>query len=409
MQFSESIRMAFASLRGNKLRAGLTLLSMAIGVFAIVGVASAVKTLEASLGEQLVTLGSNDFQIQKNSRMQFGHSRRVWGRQDITVRQGMELRRRLENKVQSVSLLVRRSGKIVKFEEEATNPSIQVLGTDENYSIFSGYTLKAGRMLSPGEVQAGSNVAVLGADVATDLGIREGDIGKTVSVGNFPYTVIGIIDPKGAAFGESQDNFVMMPITSAMKYFFSEWGTSITINVRALSEEMLSETKDEAVGIMRAIRHVQVEEENDFEIASQEDLSETLGGFSDFLSFFGLFCGAIALLAAGVGIMNIMLVSVKERTKEIGIRKAIGATRGDVMSQFIIEAITICQFGAAIGILLGVGVGLLLGISLDAPTVFPWSSIVVSSVICLVIGVIFGAYPARKASRLDPIEALRYE
>ena len=408
MQFSESIRMAFASLRANKLRAGLTLLSMAIGVFAIVGVAAAVKTLETSLGEQLVTLGSNDFQIQKNPTL-LGHSRRVRGRRSITVRQGIELKRRLEEKVESISLVVKRSGKIVKFEEEATNPSVRVIGTDENYPIFSGYTLKAGRTVSPGEVQNGSNVAVLGADVATDLGIRATDLGKTVNIGNFPYIIIGIVDPKGAAFGESQDNFVMMPITSAMKYFFSKWGTSVEINVRALSEGELGEAKDEAVGIMRALRHVQVGEDNDFEIASQEDLSETLGGFSDFLSFFGLFCGAIALLAAGVGIMNIMLVSVKERTKEIGIRKAIGATRGDVMSQFIIEAITICQFGAFIGIVLGISAGLLLGVSLDSPAIFPWSSIVASSAICLVIGVLFGAYPARKASRLDPIEALRYE
>lgn len=401
--------MAFASLKGNKLRAGLTLLSMSIGVFAIVGVAAAVGALETALGEQLVVMGSNDFQISKNSNIQFGHSMRVRGRRDITVRQGMELKRRLEDDAQYVSLAVQSSGKTVKYAEEATDPNISVYGSDEHFPVFSGYTLKSGRMVSTEEVRLGSNVAIIGAAVADELGIGERELGKTINIGNFPYTVIGITDSKGSAMGQSQDNFVMMPITSAMKYFFSEWGTSVDINVRAYNEEHLREVKDEAIGAMRAIRHVQVDQENDFEVSSQEDLSETLGGFSDYLSFFGLFCGAIALLAAGVGIMNIMLVSVKERTKEIGIRKAIGAKRSDVLSQFIIEAITICQLGSMIGIVTGVGVGLLLGMYLDVPASFPWDSILTSSIICFLIGVVFGAYPARKASLLDPIDALRYE
>ena len=401
--------MAFNSLRSNKLRAALTLLSMAIGVFAIVGVAAAVSALETSLGDQLVSLGRNDIQIKKYPGIQFGHGRRIRGRKDITVRQGMELKRRMERSVEHVGLTTAIRGKTVAYGEEETNPSVTVYGADENFALFSGYTLQHGRMVSPEEVFTGRNVLVLGADIANDLGIAKSDLGKQIDVGNYPYTIIGIADPEGTAFGESQDNFVMMPITSAMKYFFNKWGTSITINIRAINEDLVQETKDEAIGTMRAIRHIEPGEENDFAMDSQEDLSDTFGGFSDYLSFFGLFCGAIALLAAGVGIMNIMLVSVKERTKEIGIRKAIGATRGDVLSQFIVEAITICQLGAIIGILAGIGVGLLLGVFLELPVVFPWNSILVSSAICLIIGVVFGAYPARKASRLDPIDALRYE
>lgn len=409
MQLTESVRMAFNSLRGNKLRAGLTLLSMAIGVFAIVGVAASVEALQTSLGEQLVTLGSNDFRIQRNEAIRIGNGGGNRGRRYITVRQGLELKRRLEDRTEAIGLMTTLPGKTIEHEGESTDPNVSIMGADENFLVFSGYTLHAGRIMTPDEARLGSDVVVLGSAVADDLGVREGDIGTSISVGGHYYSVIGIAAPKGSMMGQSQDNFVMIPITSAMKYFFNQWGTSIQINVRTGGDEEMEELQDEAIGIMRAVRHLQIGEENDFTIVSQQNVAETLGGLSTYLSFFGFFCGAIALLAAGVGIMNIMLVSVKERTKEIGIRKAIGATRSDVLSQFIIEAVTICQIGAGIGILAGVGVGLLLGSQLGVAASFPWNSIIVSSVICLVIGVGFGAYPARKASKLDPIDALRYE
>ena len=191
--------------------------------------------------------------------------------------------------------------------------------------------------------------------------------------------------------------------------FFDEWQSSVSIAVRAASSGVMDETMDEAIGIMRAIRRLDVTQENNFEVISQAEMADSVSSFTKYLTFFGLFCGIIALMAAGVGIMNIMLVSVKERTKEIGIRKAVGAKRRDIISQFIIEAVTICQFGALIGITVGVAVGLLLGVVLNATPSFPWTSILVSSGICLLIGIGFGAYPAWQAAGLDPIDALRYE
>lgn len=409
MNVTESVRMAVQSIGGNKLRAGLTLLSIAIGVFAIVGVAAAVGALEAKVDDQLSAFGRNSFIIQKDAGVEFGNSRRRYReRKDITLREALEFKRRLTS-AENIGLINQVVGGIAKYEGIATDPSVDIYGGDESFIINADYSIAQGRNLTAQDVQLRSDVAVIGAEIATKLFDKRSPLGKTFTVNGRRYMVIGVLAAKGAVFGQSQDEVVLLPITSAAKYFFDEWGTSTIINVRARSVADLDETMGQGVGILRAIRGVELGEENDFEVLTNESISETFGGFTKYISIFGLVCGSIALVAAGVGIMNIMLVSVKERTREIGVRKAVGATSGDILGQFIIEAVTLCQLGAVIGIGIGLFGGLAMGALLQVTPPVPWDWVGISIGSCTAIGLLFGIYPAWRASRLDPIEALRYE
>jgi len=408
MQIFESVRMAFTSIGANKLRASLTLLSISIGVFAIVGVAAAVGALEAKVDEQLASLGRNSFIIQKYPVMDFGNDRRFRNRQDITLRQGLDLKRRL-TLAENVSMTDWVSGAVIKYENEKTDPDISIIGGDESFMAANDYTLEEGRGLDPQDVQLRSDVVVIGADVKSRFFRNTSAVGKVIGINGHRYTVIGTMAPKGAVFGQSQDDRVLVPITSAVKYFFDEWGTSVGITVRAPSVAALEETIGQAVGILRAIRHVELGEDDDFEVITNESISETFGGLTRYISWFGLACGCISLAAAGVGIMNIMLVSVKERTREIGIRKAVGATSSAILMQFIVEAVTLCQLGALIGIMIGLMAGVLTSALVDVSPPIPWAWLSVSIGACTLIGLAFGIYPAWRAARLDPIDALRYE
>ena len=408
MQITESVTMALGSIRSNKLRAGLTLLSIAIGVFAIVGVGASVGVLDAKVNDQLSSMGRNSFIIQRDPPINIGRGRSNRNRKDITVRQGLELKERLTS-AESVGLTSTVMGSLGKRGTEETEPNLMVYGSDETFLVNYDYSLAEGRSIDPSDVLAGSDVAVIGSDVAEKLFPSGSPIGEDVRINNHRYTVIGVLESKGAVFGQSQDNFIAIPITSATKYFLDPWSSSISLLIRSSSMQALDETVDNATGIMRMIRRVGIGEPNDFEVSTNESISETFGGFTEYISIFGLGCGIIALLAAGIGIMNIMLVTVKERTREIGIRKAIGATRGNILAQFLVEAITLTQLGAfsgaTVGLLGGLGISAMIGVSMP----IPWLSVSVSLGLCLLIGVVFGGYPAWKASKLDPIEALRYE
>jgi putative ABC transport system permease protein len=408
MHIGESVRMALGSIRTNKLRAGLTLLSISIGVFAIVGVAAAVAALDSTLDDQLESLGRNTFYIQREPMMDFGDWRRWRNRQPISLRQGLQLKERLTSAT-DVGLTNFTSGVVMRAGSEKTDPDVTIYGTDETFVSNFTYDVVAGRSIDAQDVQMGSDVVVLGADVAEELFRGANAVGRSMSIRDHRYTVIGVLGPKGSSFGQSQDNLVAIPITSAAKYFFDERGTSLMIMVRTPTVEDLSTVMDQAIGLMRIIRHVDYDEPNDFEIASNESIGDSFGALTKYVRWFGLICGGIALLAAGVGIMNIMLVSVKERTREIGIRKAIGATRRNILAQFMIEAVTLCQLGALIGIAMGAVGGIAMSAAMGSSTSLPWQTIAVSVGLCLLIGLGFGIYPAWRAAKLDPIDALRYE
>ncbi|MES2766825.1 MAG: ABC transporter permease [Bacteroidota bacterium] len=409
MNILESIMIALEAVRSQKLRSALTLLSIAIGIFAIIGVGTAITSLDGAITGQLASMGENSFVIKRTPSIQTGNSwRKYRKRKPITYSQGEDFKRRMESTTQ-ISMSNSTGGMTIKAATLSTNPDVSLTGCDDVYFSNNSIDVSEGRPFAADDISLNRPVALIGNDVVVKLFPYSTPIGQRITIQNQSYTIIGLLKTKGAMLGQSQDNQVLIPISHFMRYFTNEWEESIDIMVRADNRQALPETLDEAIGTLRALRNVKPWEENNFEIETGESLAEQFAGFTGFLSNFGLLAGGFALAAAGIGIMNIMLVTVKERTREIGIRKAIGARSTWILTQFIVEAITLCQLGGIIGIILGIFGGWGLSSLMSLPLSLPVGWIVGSVVICTLIGLCFGAYPAWKAAKLDPIEALRYE
>ncbi len=409
MNIGESIIQAFDSVRTNKLRTFLTLLSISIGVFAIIGAGSLVDSINKTLFSELESLGRNSFFIRRIPALEFGHDwRKYMKRKPINYSVVKELKRQLVSP-EFVTAYGFSSAHTVKAGEYETDPDVQLFGGDEYFLNVMNTNISKGRFFSREDIDLNKDFAIIGNDIVVKVFPNINPIGKKIKIKNHNFTVIGVLQPKGAILGQSQDNRVIVPISQFLRYFASFWEQDLTVAVKSPDYESLNDVIDETVSVMRSIRNLKPWQENDFEIETNESLSEQFASFTDFLSYFGAFSGIIALIAAGVGIMNIMLVSVKERTREIGIRKAVGAKRRWILTQFIIEAITLCQVGGLIGIALGIVASAFLGSMLGIRLVLPIEWVIFSIAICTLLGLIFGAYPAWKAARLDPIDALRYE
>lgn len=401
--------MAWDAIRGNKLRSILTLMGIVIGVFSVIGVMTAIRTLETSIHEGLNIFGSNTFVVHREPAIQIGHraDRKYRNRPNLTIKEFQELRRRAERPL-NVSVSDDRGGIRVEYGERETKRNVGILGGDE-WSIRHHNTFIAdGRNITGDDVQFSRKVCVLGMDIVDLLFPFENPIGKTVEADGVRYLVIGTTERQGQAFGESRDNNMYIPITSYLQRYASRW-TSLYFTVEATSAEEYDETRDEVIGILRSIRKVPPGGENNFEISSNETLIETFGQFTGSVKIFAFVISIIALVVAGIGIMNIMLVSVTERIKEIGVRKAVGASRGNILSQFLMEAIFLSEFGGLVGIVLGLLGGNVVSLIFNVPAVVPFDWALFGLLVCSVIGIGFGSYPAYKAAKLDPIESLRYE
>jgi putative ABC transport system permease protein len=334
--------------------------------------------------------------------------RKYMSRKPITYTQVRELKEKMLY-TDVISAFAQTRGATVEFAEKKTDPDVDLYGTDENFLLTQKINIGKGRNFSKPDIDYNQKVCVIGADLANELFGSANPLGKTIKVKNSRYEIVGITEPRGAIFGQSLDNYIVVPITDFLKYFSDEWSESLTISIEAANKEYLTSTVDEAIGAMRSIRNCKAWEDNSFEVITNEAITEQFAGLTSYLTIFGLIIGIIALVAAGVGIMNIMLVSVKERTREIGIRKAVGAKPLQIMLQFIIEAVTLCCLGGLVGIVLGVIFALILGGMGNLGFSLPIDWILLSIGFCFVMGITFGAYPAWKAAKLDPIEALRYE
>ena len=410
MLIIEIIKLAFSTIKNNKLRASLTLLGIVIGVFSIVAIMTLLNALQAGIEGGLSELGSNTFQIQKFPAIEVGgpgSQNKYRNRPDITYNEGVRL---IETATvyKSISLEDYVYNKVFKTDRDQTNPNNYVGGITPEYLDCNNKKVMWGRFVTQFDVQNANPVCVVGMDVVDKLFPNQFPIDKSVILDGHPFKIVGVIEPQGQNFGASSDNFALIPITS-MHQIYGKNNRSINIAIQAESAEMFPETMENVINVMRVIRKVPPGQEDNFSIYSNESLIGEVNNFTQYFKYGAGFISFIALLAAGVGIMNIMLVSVTERTREIGIRKAIGAKSGSILMQFLIEAIILCELGGIVGIILGIIAGNLVGIFLSSPVIIPYDWAIIGLIVCSAVGIVFGVYPAHKASKLNPIDALRYE
>lgn len=409
MKIFEVIKVAFASLQANKLRSLLTILGIVVGIFSIIAISTVIEMLQSSIEKGVSQLGQNTFQIQKWPAVNDGGNNRARfrNRPDITLEDYYALKEKLVE-AKYIGAEQWNYGKQLKVGNRETNPNVPVAGVTPEAFPNNKWTVEEGRAISERDVQSYQNFIVLGPDVAKKLFPNISPLNQIVNLDGHKLKVIGILEAQGDVFGQSRDNFAIVPLT----YFQSMYGkrnNSINITVMSHDKESYNELIEIAEGYFRTIRKVAPGEPNNFDIFSNESVLTQINDITAGVRIGSLVVAAIALLAAGVGIMNIMLVSVTERTREIGIRKAIGAKKKNILVQFLTESVVLSLFGGIVGIVLGILVGNLAGSFLKADTIIPIDWVLIGVFLCVIIGVTFGTYPAYKASNLDPIEALRYE
>lgn len=409
-EIRESLAMALVALKTNKLRSVLTLLSMAVGVFSIIAVMTAMGVMVNSIENGLSQLGVNTFQVQRNPMFNSDDPReraKIRNRKKITYAQGLLVKEHTTF-AKAVGLEAWEGGKIVSTTTgQKTNPGVSIAGEDIEGFSTNDWSIGDGRMFTSDELASARNVAVLGTVVVNKLFPRTDPLGQTIRVDGQEYQVIGVLEPKGGMLGGNQDNFITIPLTT----FFKVYGSTrdIHIMVQSSSRDTYEDCIEQVRGTMRAARHVPPGAEDDFYIFSNDTVIQQFNVFSNYVQLGLLFISGVALIAAGVGIMNIMLVSVTERTREIGIRKAIGARKNNILGQFILEAVVLSELGGVFGIVLGIIAGNIIAIVFEVPPVIPIGWTTLGFFTCSIIGIVFGVYPAWKAANLDPIEALRYE
>ncbi len=408
MQIFESIRLAFSSILANKLRSFLTLLGIAVGLFSIIIVMTFISAIQANIEDIFSSIGSNNFIVSKwPSGIQIGRrDSKYHNRKNLAVADAEKLKEITKLPI-AVGVNVSRGGRTIKFNNIKTNPNVPVVGVNQDLFIANDLKIGEGRNLTKSDYDFARYTCVIGTDIVDKLFRNISPIGQEIKIDNFNFEVAGVFAKRGSVFGQSRDNFVAVPIRTFEKCFGSERSASII--VMSPGKDMIDKTMDEVIGAMRKIRKVESWQENDFELITNDQLLQSWNDLTKYVKLGAAVIAFIALLAAGIGIMNIMLVSVTERTREIGIRKAIGARKKTILTQFVIEAVSLSWFGGIIGIVLGVLSGNLVALALSIPIHIPIDWIFIGLLVTTFVGVVFGVYPAVKASNLDPIEALRYE
>ncbi|MDX5346816.1 MAG: ABC transporter permease [Hymenobacteraceae bacterium] len=410
MHLIENIREGLRAIQGNLLRTILTGLIISLGIMSLIGILTAVDSIKQSVNQTFSSLGANSFDIRnrQGNRMHSG------GKQQkihppITFQEALQYKKRSRTNTRvSLSTVISGSA-VVKGNGKKTNPNSRVVGGDENYLLNENKNLESGRGFSNVELENGVNVAILGSEIAKKLFEKRNPVGKDISMMGQRYKVVGVLEKSGSTMGGGADRMVLIPLLTANR-LPRDFALTYNIKTAILSTENLMYAMGEATGLMRQIRRDPLGQEDSFEITRSDSLVKTLDSISGNLRIGGFIIGFITLLGASIGLMNIMMVSVTERTREIGVRKALGATMLQIRQQFLIDAIVICVLGGSAGIILGIVMGNLVATTIGEGSFYvPWLWVMVGLVVCIVVGLVSGYYPAYKASKLDPIESLRYE
>lgn len=409
MDFKEIYLSARSSIRQNRLRSFLTLLGVVIGIFSIIGVMTAINVLQQTVEDNMGGLGAGTFQVQKYPNMNMGNTRwRYHNRKNLDYRDFKRLQERLVI-VDYATAEDWNYGKILRYKDKETKPNIVVAGITHNWEFTNNLKIDMGRMITQLDEKNGSHVIVLGYDVVDVLFPNMNPIGENIKIDGVKYRVIGVSERKGQQFGQSQDNRSYIPLTTYFKYYGQASFTSLNYCFTVVDQDQFEEGMQEVINELRIIRGDKFGEENSFETWTNASLIDNFNKMTAAIKIAAGIIASIALLASGIGIMNIMLVTVSERTREIGVRKSLGAKRRDILYQFMLEALILTEMGGVIGIAIGVLAGNIVALLLKISVVFPWDWAIIGIVVCSAIALIFGSYPAYKAASLDPIEALRYE
>ena len=402
--------MAMGALAAHKLRSALTLLGVLVGVFSIIVVMTAMRVMQNDVEREMSQLGGQTFMIQKWPAVYFGGPEgfeKYWRRKNITLAQGVAVEEKA-TLARSVGLESQFWGGQVETRYKKTAPNVQLFGETPGSFPARNWNLQEGRLLLPMDVDGARDVCVLGNGLAKSVFPRTSALGEHLKINGINYSVIGVLEGKGGQLNGDQDNFAIVPLTTGINRF-GRWRRSLSILVQARDQAIYDDTVEQVRGILRVVRKVPPGKEDDFELFSNDSMISQFNSFTMAVRIGVSAVSSIALLAAGIGIMNIMLVSVTERTREIGIRRAIGAKKRNIMTQFIMEAVVICEVGGALGVLAGIAGGNSTAYFLKLTPVIPVDWAVLGLVICSIVGIVFGTYPAYKAANLDPIESLRYE
>lgn len=405
---TENIRISFNAIRSNSLRTTLTIIIIAFGIMALVGILTAIDAIKGSIRSEFASLGANSFSIVNRKRSFSLNSGESTWYKNISYREAMAFKEGYSFPSR-VSMYIWATGQAtVRYQSEKTNPNISVIGTDPNYLPMNGKELAKGRNFTNHELQNGRQVVLLGKNIAEKLFADESPLDNMVRIGSASFKVIGVLKQQGSSFGSSGDNTCILPITSVRQYF-PRPNMNYTLQVEPLNPEMQKAALNEAEGIFRIIRKIPPGKESNFGMETSDALSSTFIESMGTVTLATTLIGVITLFGAAIGLMNIMLVSVTERTREIGIRKAIGAKATVIRQQFLWEAVIIGQFGGLFGIILGIFIGNIVSLITGGDFIIPWLWILGGVFLCFMVSIASGIFPAIKASKLDPIIALHYE